>query len=318
MSIVPCRQCKKCGYYHDFTMTVCNECGESIHNLPIALIEIDDLPSNAFGEIEASTFFVQKCSACGVLNFTTDKNNRVKVCYNCHKTRIASIEPTEYTKPSETETNNEQIIKEEVKPACTPPIRSESTSEPVRVSYDDDDDNNDSPWPGILRDSIGEKIRGSSFEPSKKVDSQPTQPSPQIAVYDNDDGDDDEVPCWSDPLGITPEPQKNAVIQDKPIILSAMRHGNLTFTVEPNGQEYMLGRSANQSEFLSQDVRVSNNHCFLYFSGGSWYVKDNHSSNGTAVNSRDIGLNGECRLSDGDELKLGHHQDSIVFRVTIR
>lgn len=79
----------------------------------------------------------------------------------------------------------------------------------------------------------------------------------------------------------------------------------------------MLGRSAGQGNFLAQDGRVSNEHCLLIYRDGSWFVRDNHSSNGTAVNSRDIGLNGECVLNSGDELKLGHHPDSMAFRVTL-
>ena len=82
--------------------------------------------------------------------------------------------------------------------------------------------------------------------------------------------------------------------------------------------QYMLGRSAEQSAFLENDHRVSNRHCYLSYKNGAWYVKDNHSSNGTAVNSRDIGLNGESRLNDGDELKLGHHPDSMAFKVMIK
>lgn len=80
----------------------------------------------------------------------------------------------------------------------------------------------------------------------------------------------------------------------------------------------MLGRSANQGAFLSQDGRVGNEHCYLFFRNGNWFVRDNNSKNGTAVNSRDIGLNGECMLSDGDELKLGHHPDSVAFRISIK
>ena len=96
-----------------------------------------------------------------------------------------------------------------------------------------------------------------------------------------------------------------------------MCYGKLTFTVKADsGAQYMLGRSANQSSFLASDKRVGNEHCYLYFKDGFWYVKDNHSANGTAVNSKDIGLNGEARLNNGDELILGHNSDSMAFKIS--
>ncbi len=101
------------------------------------------------------------------------------------------------------------------------------------------------------------------------------------------------------------------------ITLSALRYGSLCFMVSAADAPYLLGRSARQAAFLAADMRVSNEHCSLLFRDGVWYVRDDNSSNGTAVNGRDIGLNGERRLADGDELKLGHEADSMAFRVTI-
>ena len=100
--------------------------------------------------------------------------------------------------------------------------------------------------------------------------------------------------------------------------MTAIRFGRLSFAIEAKKDTpYLLGRSANQRAFLENDGRVGNEHCYILFKNGKWYVKDNHSANGTAVNSRDIGLNGEHVLNDGDELKLGHHSDSMAFRGTI-
>ena len=137
--------------------------------------------------------------------------------------------------------------------------------------------------------------------------------------------DDDDIVDW--PFGIggsqkqdtstTPNRRTVAPAAKRDITLADIRYGRLSFTVEAGSDTYMLGRSANQGSFLSQDGRVGNEHCYLFYRNGNWFVKDNNSRNGTAVNSRDIGLNGECMLSDGDELKLGHHNDSVAFRISI-
>lgn len=99
------------------------------------------------------------------------------------------------------------------------------------------------------------------------------------------------------------------------ITFTAIRGGELSFTIKAEDEPYMLGRSSNQSNFLKKDRRVGNEHCCIFFKNGSWYVKDNNSKNGTFVNSEDIGQNGEKLLKDGDELKLGHNVDSITFSV---
>ena len=98
MSRIPCRKCNKCGFYHDFTVTVCGECGKDISAVPALMIETKEIPGERFGEIdEKITAYVQKCSACGALNFTSDPDRRVRICYNCHKARVASVKPTLYT-----------------------------------------------------------------------------------------------------------------------------------------------------------------------------------------------------------------------------
>lgn len=107
-------------------------------------------------------------------------------------------------------------------------------------------------------------------------------------------------------------------VSESSLTLTAIRFGSYSFTVSAEQDSpYMLGRSAGQGEFLSKDMRVSNMHCLLCYRDGRWFVKDNGSSNGTAVNSRDIGEKQESPLNSGDELKLGHHPDSMAFRVII-
>lgn len=138
----------------------------------------------------------------------------------------------------------------------------------------------------------------------------------RIALPDEED-DDGQVMHWPDYLE---ECQKASdSVQSKPsITLTAINYGQLSFTVEAkDGENYMLGRDAHHKEFLEQDVYVGNEHCYLYFENGVWHVQDNHSANGTFVNQRDLGFNGHTELHDGDTLRLGHHADSIAFRISI-
>lgn len=323
MSRIPCKKCKSCGFYHDLSVMTCDECGTDLKNTPALLVEIDDIPGEKYGEIDENvTVFIQKCSACGALNFTSDKQSPVKVCHNCHKTRVAAIEPEEYTETAEKVSVEEEKVEDETVTDVTAPAGGNTGTAKVIFADDDDDDDDDdsAQWQGILG-NIRKSVGGAEPQPARKTPPSSVVDNTDVEAIDDDDDDDDEgVSDWSSILGGKPAPKKASVEHPKPAItLTAVRYGRLSFTIEAkDNEEYMLGRSANQREFLQNDGRVGNEHCYIYFRNGTWYVKDNHSANGTAVNSRDLGLNGESRLNDGDELKLGHHSDSMAFRITIR
>lgn len=141
---------------------------------------------------------------------------------------------------------------------------------------------------------------------------------------DTDDDEADDVFQWQSILdGIqSAERSVEAPVEakEKEFTLTAVRYGSMTLTLLPNQQDlpFLLGRSAGLKEFLSQDLRVGNEHCYLAYRNGDWFVIDNHSANGTAVNGQFLDINGECILRDGDELVLGHHPDSMAFRIGIR
>lgn len=333
MNKVPCKKCPQCGLFNDFTIEEC-ECGKKLNNIGAQFINIDELSPEQYGEIDVSLkVYVQKCSACGALNYTDNPSNPVKVCYNCHKTRIAAIVPVEYVDTDSSEQEDEVDSKADdmsvdnnsnthASYQQTPQV----THSPTADDDDDDDDDDDSvQWQGILGNI--QKTVGSSPVISQTKSSQPSVKNTivtPIAPDEDDEDDEDEVGDWSGILGnkakqntTTPKPQVVTPAANKDITLTAIRYGRLSFTVEAGPNTYMLGRSANQGSFLSQDGRVGNEHCYLFYRNGNWFVKDNNSRNGTAVNSRDIGLNGECMLSNGDELKLGHHNDSVAFRISI-
>lgn len=341
MNRVPCKKCPQCGLFNDFTIEEC-ECGKKLNNIEAQFIDTDKLSPEQYGEIDTSLkVYVQKCSACGALNYTDNPAHPVKVCYNCHKTRIAAIAPTECVEENSEEKQDastpEVSVSSAVSSLNTQQVRGQvlQSQTPYDDDDDDDDDDDSTQWQGILgniQKTVGStpNPKASQAKTNQQNSQQPvgqsaTQTPSGFDVDDDDNDDDDEVGDWSGILGATPKqkiattPRQQTVTTPakKDITLTAIRYGRLSFTVEAGQDTYMLGRSAKQGSFLSQDGRVGNEHCYLFYRNGAWFVKDNNSRNGTAVNSRDIGLNGECMLSDGDELKLGHHPDSMAFRITI-
>lgn len=336
MNRIPCRKCPQCGLFNDFTVEEC-ECGKKLNNIAAQFIDSDELSPEEYGEIDTSLkVYVQKCSACGALNYTDNPANPVKVCYNCHKTRIAAIAPVECVAESsdEVEPSSAEEVDNNNTSSKLNARQSQGSASPTQqynADDDDDDDDDDSiQWQGILGNI--KKTVGSTSQPSTAKTSQQNNQqqvgynaSQQTNELYDDDDDDDEVGDWSGILGSTPKKDVSSPVRQqaapvntkKDITLTAIRYGRLSFTIGAGQDTYMLGRSAKHGNFLCQDGRVGNEHCYLFYRDGVWFVKDNNSRNGTAVNSRDIGLNGECRLSDGDELKLGHHPDSMAFRISI-
>lgn len=340
MNRLPCKKCPQCGLFNDFTIDEC-ECGKKLNNISVQLIDTDLIPPENCGEIDISLkVYVQKCSACGALNYTDDPTAPVTVCYNCHKTRIASIIPAEFVdeeSAEKEETNSagggesrnmisfssQQAEAQDARHQQPPIVADDDDAD------DDDDGGNSARWKGILRNiqkTIGSEYLPERVTPSRQGAQQPVKQTATEPLGSVDDDDDDDEPGdWSGILGLTPKQGTSPAPKQQPrlspvkkdITLTAIRYGRLSFTVEAGHNTYMLGRSAEQASFLSQDGQVGNEHCYLFYRDGAWFVKDNHSQNGTAVNSRDIGINGEFMLSDGDELKLGHRPDSIAFRITV-
>lgn len=272
----PCKKCKQCGKYSDLAALVC-ECGEDISMLDATLVDVDSLQESEKGEIDTELkVYMQKCSACGALNFTISEDEPVKMCYNCHKARIATVAPVAY--------RDEEKTVPEYEP------EEEETEASTQMNY-----------------NMQQKEKYAAVK--------------ENTIEDDDDDDEDSLQ-WQNILGgikseMQQEAPKDVAASSQNITLTAVRYGHFSYTVKAADTPFLLGRDANFKDFLEQDGRVSNEHCILYCREGKWFVKDNHSTNGTAVNSRDIGLNGEHELCDGDELKLGHHQDSMAFRVIV-
>ncbi|MGN0680084.1 MAG: FHA domain-containing protein [Oscillospiraceae bacterium] len=296
MSKIACRKCPKCGKFSDVSVNKC-ECGSDISQEFAYPVEPDELDSGVVGRINRNlVFYYQKCKNCGSIIFTDDKANRATICLNCNSKSI-SKDPILYTEV-EANTDSDKKPKSAAESKIIIPSRdsaekqksSESSLSPEE--YKEETEN----W-AVTFSQLFEKAaeRGVSKE--------------RIDEIFRDLLDEKSIPKSQK------APEKTVVHR---VVLSAVRYGKyeIAFDAKPDCS-YVLGRSANGAEYLANDLRVGNNHCILRFDNDSWWVIDNHSSNGTFVNNGDIGYNGQCVLHNGDLLKLGHDADSAEFRVTI-
>lgn len=324
MSKIPCRKCKQCGKYSDMASLIC-VCGAELGNVPGELIDTTSLTSELIADIdEEIETFVQKCSACGAMNFTVSMDEPVKMCWNCHKARIATVVPVKYVSEEPSVNKNSVVVDVAETPIETINTNSfnmqgNRVSTPVVNDDDDDDDDDASPWLNILG---GIKTATSELSSAKKesVTVQPANIAKTFSINDDDDDDEDiDAGSWGKILGgntqIKAEPQ--VVTRKEELTIIAVRYGQLSFTIRKSDVPMLLGRDAKLKDFLAHDQRVSNEHLYIDYENNNWIVRDNNSSNGTAVNSKDIGYGGKKVLQSGDLLKLGHHPDSMEFKVLI-
>lgn len=318
MSKIPCRKCKKCGKYSDMASLICI-CGEGIGKIPGKIVETSDLSAGLIAEIdEEIEVYVQKCPVCGTLNFSLFKDEPVKRCWNCTKVRIATVKSVKYI-CDELENRDDKIgaeLLESSKKLNPANDLFAFNNTPINAIDDDDDEEDDaSPWMNILG---GIEIATDSLISERSEQSAPQQCNTiQVSKTSVDDDDDDGI--WGSILNGTSQVKTSSqtIIGKNELTIIAVRHGQFSFTIRKTDVPLLLGRDANLKDFLSRDLRVSNEHCYIDYENNNWVVRDNNSSNGTAVNSKDIGYGGKKVLQDGDLLKLGHHQDSMEFKVLI-
>lgn len=289
MSRIPCKRCPNCGTFNDFTVEVCN-CGTELDNIATQVVETNELTCEQRGIIDVElSIYVQQCPACGTLNYTDRLESPVSMCCNCNRNRIARIKPIPFNDDGEIEPREmQEMTARGVGQLGTSGSGSDVRQVNMQASQSQQTDNKNEDF---------EQLSG-ILANIKKIAAGTNQ-------YDDED-DDDEV-TWD-------EYERPA---QKSITLTSTQYGGLSFTVEREQSVYMLGRSANQSDFLSRDKWVGNEHCCLLYRNGNWFVKDNNSKNGTLVNRQPLNINGECKLNNNDELVLGHNGDSIAFIITI-
>lgn len=319
MNRMPCRKCSQCGLYHSLAVETCTDCGTSMSNVSAELIDVDALSTDELGDVDQPvTVYVQKCCRCGTLNFTPDKNRPVQRCRICNTVHVKRIEPVLYTPEDEEAVNVDAGTKS--KNERTAAAKAQQHAPEAETTYPVNDegelDTEALFWLDRIKEGVASHVNPGSQNVNAKAEASYSRKT-----------DDDDAADWPEEL-VGPKKQNtpsqarrsdSAPSAKRDITLTAMNYGTWSFTVKAEtNKAYRLGRSANQSRFLSQDDRVGREHCDLLFKNGDWYVKDNNSSNGTAVNDRDIGQNGECMLRDGVKLKLGHEKDSITFLISIK
>lgn len=72
--------------------------------------------------------------------------------------------------------------------------------------------------------------------------------------------------------------------------------------IKVNAEPIIIGRDAATAKVLIKDGKVSRNHCSVWLQGGTCWIKDLDSSNGTWVNGARVG---QVKLQAGDEISVG-------------
>lgn len=284
--------CPSCGMYHDISVKSCG-CGKDL-----SLVRAKLTDSSVYGRMrgtvdETLKVYYQKCTNCGEMNFTLNPDVSIGRCGNCAKKRLSPSLPVEYQD-------------EEVPPPAetVSPYEGELRAEHQMAS---------------IMDSVKSMARQNPAIPAEAPEpASGKAENPAVSAAD-EESEEEAAPDWDSLLGDEGAEEKPSQRKKTTLTMTAVRYGRCTIILKEAdcAAPVMLGRSALKADFLSQDLRVGNNHCVIFFRDGEWFVRDNNSANGTAVNGMDIGLGGESRLSDGNLLKLGHHPDSMEFTVSI-
>lgn len=319
MNRMPCRKCSQCGLYHSLAVGTCTGCGTLMSDVTADLIDVDALSMDELGDVDQPvTVYVQKCIRCATLNFTPDNNCRVERCRGCGRL-VNRIEPILYALEDEEAVNVDTDTNKKNKRGAVAEVEVQQHVPEAETTYPVNDEGELDTEALFWLERIKERVAGHVNPGSQNIKT-------KAEASKSREADDDDAADWPEELvgsqkqNAPSEARRSAPASSakRDITLTAMNYGSLSFTVKAEPcKAYRLGRSANQSRFLSQDDRVGNEHCDLLFKNGDWYVKDN-SRNGTAVNDCDIGQNGERMLRNDDKLKLGHEDDSITFLISIK
>ena len=296
MAMAVCRRCPNCKLYSDITVEICM-CGYDLSKVKQLFIDTDkDTFKDKLGEINDSlSYYVQRCSTCGELNYTTSKSKPFLRCYKCSKTMIASVAPASII-------NNDLLDKPIEKPV-------EKDSQPKKKSA------------AVSLVRPGRKK--SSVKKSEKTS--PSNVQNDVKLQTTSKPVDVITPPVSEPKPVLDEvagvPVSPPVLEPKisKITLTAVNNNNYKCVVNATDAKtpVVLGREALLGDYLKSDKRVGKAHCSLIFHNKIWYVADNKSANGTFLNNRDIGYQGVEKLKEGDKIKFGHSSDSLVVIVSI-
>lgn len=304
MKMIPCKLCPACGKYSSINVAQC-PCGADLTAQFGVAMDYNRISPDKYGRIDGNLpYYVRKCPLCSTEHFFTEATGSVRTCHNCRRVMIASqptvpYAPEEEKKAAPAEASEESAIPAppEISPAVTGSTSAPSPFGEIRKNVADTispdaDDEDDGGWGGLILGGPTEPRTSPNPAPPKNAPVPAPKPEPRPAA----------------PAGVTV------------LTATAIRYGNLSFSLRSDSTKlpYLLGRSANHGDFLQQDPRVGNEHCYLAFRGGNWMVIERLARNGTAVNGYFLAEGGSQVLRDGDELMLGHNSDSMAFRISIR
>lgn len=86
-------------------------------------------------------------------------------------------------------------------------------------------------------------------------------------------------------------------------------------SIEVNKNIFLIGRNESYCDYVLSDLSISGKHaCIICKPDGTFYVKDNNSTNCTFINNRRLLPNKEEELTDGCEIRLS----DIAFVVSIK
>ena len=94
-------------------------------------------------------------------------------------------------------------------------------------------------------------------------------------------------------------PSRKLPSPDKPISRALLVWDGRTFVVDRD--RAVIGRSR-RCDFVIDDANISRQHCELTLKGRHWQISDLGSTNGVAVNGRQVSTS---RLEPGDEITIG-------------
>ncbi|PZW36553.1 FHA domain-containing protein [Thermosporothrix hazakensis] len=76
--------------------------------------------------------------------------------------------------------------------------------------------------------------------------------------------------------------------------------------------EITIGRAPNSDILLSKDKLTSRRHALVTFENGQYFLRDEHSANGTFVNGQQLEENAVHQLRENDHIGIGEHE--LIFR----
>jgi hypothetical protein len=120
------------------------------------------------------------------------------------------------------------------------------------------------------------------------------------------------------------EPSRPSIVQEPQqspagramATLIAREPSNLQFQARISSMRYTIGRRDDNDGAIHLDSQsgVSGSHAVIISEGGTWYVQDSNSTNGTFVNGKKLPANGRMRLDDHTVIGLGP-KVKLEFRI---